>query len=302
MQKKKKFKMLSKSRVAFNVFNYGLFGLFAFMCAYPLWYIFIYSISEPSRVMKETAIIWPLGFSLNNIKQVLKMRGIFHAVMVSVVRTVLGTCGTVFTCTLIGYVFTKRHFPLRTFLYRMLLVTMYISGGMIPTYLVYRTYGLLNNFWVYIIPGLVSPFYVMLVKTFIESIPPSLEESAMMDGARYMTILTRIIIPMSKPIVATIAVYASVAHWNEWMDNLIYTFSNEKLETLQYKLYRYLQETSRLIAQMQESSTDIDLDSMLTPFGVRMTITLITVVPILMVYPFLQRYIVKGIMIGAVKG
>lgn len=294
--------MPSKSRVVFNIFNYGLFGLFAFLCFYPLWYVFIYSISEPSRTVMETTILWPLGFSLSNIRQVLQMKGIFHAFMISVARTALGTCGTIFSCTLLGYVFTKHHFPFRTFLYRMLVVTMYIGGGMIPSYLVNRAYGLVNSFWVYIIPYLISAYYVILIKTFIESIPPSLEESAMLDGAGYMTVLTRIIFPMAKPIVATIGVYASVAQWNQWFDNHIYTFSNSKLETLQYKLYKVLQESSRLAEQMLESSQELNIEIVMTPFGVRMTITLITVIPILLVYPYLQRYIIKGIMIGAVKG
>jgi len=302
MKEKKKFKMPSKSRVAFNILNYGLFGIFTFMCVYPLWYIFIYAISVPGRAASETVILWPLGFSLANLKQVLGMEGIFRSVLLSVARTVLGTCGTVFVCTLLGFVFTKQHFPARTFLYRMLIVTMYIGGGMIPTYLVFRAYGLLNNFLVYIIPSLMSAYYVILIKTFIESIPPSLEESALLDGAGYMTVLVKIIFPMSKPIVATIGVYAAVHQWNAWFDNHIYNFSKKELEVLQYKLYKFLQEAERLIQQMQESSQEMNIDDLLTPFGVRMTVTLITVIPILCVYPFLQRYIVKGIMIGAVKG
>ena len=294
--------MPGRSRVAFNIFNYALFGLFTFMCIYPLWYIFIYAVSEPAKSAVETVILWPLGFSLRNLEQTLQMEGIFRSILLSVARTVLGTCCTVFSCTLLGYVFTKQHFPARTFLYRMLIVTMYVSGGMIPTYLVYRAYGLLNSFWVYIIPSMISAYYVILIKTFIESIPISLEESARLDGASYFTVLTRIIFPMSKPIVATIAVYAAVGQWNAWFDNHIYNFATKELEVLQYKLYKFLNEADRLAKELQESSQEINIEDLLTPFGLRMTVTLITVIPILLVYPFLQRYIVKGIMIGAVKG
>lgn len=302
MQKKKKFTKLSKSRVVFNILNYSLFGLFTLMCVYPLWYIFIYSVSVPSRLVYENVTLLPLGFSLSNLRHVLQLDGLLRSIMISVARTVLGTCGTVFTCTLLGYVFSKRHFPCRTFLYRMLIVTMYISGGMIPTYMVYRAYGLLNNFLIYIIPNLISAYNVILVKTFIESIPSSLEESAMLDGAGYMTTLLRIIFPMSKPIVATIGVYAAVGQWNMWFDNHIYAFSNKKITTLQYTLYKFLQESSRIAEQIQESSQEMGVDNMITPFGVRMTVTMITVIPILLVYPLLQRYIVKGVMMGAVKG
>lgn len=302
MREKKKFKMPGKSRVAFNIVNYGVFGLLAFACIYPLWYIFIYAISDPMRSAVETVIIYPLGFSLNNLTQMLQMEGIFRALFNSVARTVLGTICTVSCCTLLGFVFTKRNFPARTFLYRMLIVTMYVSGGMIPTYIVYRGYGLVNNFFVYIIPGLISAYYVILIKTYMESIPPSLEESALLDGAGYLTVLIRIIAPMSKPILATIAVYAAVGQWNAWFDNHVYNFARKDLEVLQYKLYKYLNEADRIVKQMMESNSDVNLENIITPFGLRMTVTLITVIPILLVYPFLQRYIIKGIMIGAVKG
>ncbi len=302
MQKKSKFKMPGKSRVAFNIFNYGMFGLFTFLCCYPLWYVFIYAISDPAQVASETIVLYPLGFSLYNLEQALQMEGILSAFLVSVARTVLGTCCTVFSCTLLGYVFSKQHFPLRTFLYRMLTITMYVGGGMIPTYMVYRAYGLLNSFWVYIIPTMISAYYVILIKTYIESIPISLEESARLDGAGYFTVLTRIIFPMSKPIVATISVYAAVAQWNSWFDNHIYNFSKKELTVLQYLLYNFLNKAERLLEQMLNSSEGMDIDHLLSPFGLRMTVTLITVIPILLVYPFFQRYIVKGIMIGAVKG
>ena len=294
--------MPGKSRVAFNIFNYGLFGLFTFMCCYPLWYVFIYSISDPAKSSVETVILWPLGLSLSNLQQTFQMKGIFRSITLSVARTVLGTCGTVFSCTLLGFVFSKKHFPARTLLYRMLIITMYVGGGMIPTYMVFRAYGLLNTFWVYIIPSLISAYYVILIKTYIESIPISLEESARLDGAGYFTVLTRIIFPMSKPIVATISCYAAVAQWNAWFDNHIYNFARKDLEVLQYKLYKFLNEAERLANEIAESGQNIDIENLMSPFGLRMTVTLISVIPILLVYPFLQRYIVKGIMIGAVKG
>ena len=147
-----------------------------------------------------------------------------------------------------------------------------------------------------------SAYYVILIKTYIEQLPQSLEESALIDGASTLTIFFKIIMPLSLPIAATIAVYSAVGHWNAWFDNHIYTFNNKNLTTLQYMLYNYLSEAQRLVEQLKQSRQQIDLSQMLTPRGVRMTITMITVVPILLVYPFLQRYFIKGILIGAVKG
>jgi ABC-type glycerol-3-phosphate transport system permease component len=202
----------------------------------------------------------------------------------------------------LGYLFTKEKMPFRKFLYRALMITMYVSGGLVPGYLVIRYYGLLNNFWVYIFPGMVSAYYIILVKTFVEQLPSSVEESAMLDGAGTLTIFFRIIIPMSMPIVATIAVFSCVGHWNSWFDNHIYTFRSTNLTTLQYMLYTYLNQVERLVKQMNELGRDMGLDKMITPKGVRMTITMVTVTPVLFIYPFLQKYFIKGIMLGAVKG
>jgi len=217
-------------------------------------------------------------------------------------RTVLGTTLTTACCMLLGFLFSKPDLPFRGFLYRALTITMYVSGGLIPTYLTIKAYGLLNNFWVYVIPYAVSAYYVILIKTYVEQLPASVEESAEIDGAGVLTIFFRIILPMSLPILATIAVYASVAQWNAWFDNNIYTFSVEKLTTMQYLLYRYLNEAEIISAQIEKSSIEMDISKMITPKGVRMTITMVTVLPVLMVYPFLQRFFIKGILIGAVKG
>ena len=299
---KKKRKLPGPSRIIFNILNYGIFGVFTFLCIYPLWYVFIYTISDPLLTRQQTVILYPLGVSLSNLSKILQIDGLGHAVMISVLRTVLGTCTSLSVNMLLGYIFSKQRFPGRTFLYRMLIVTMYIHGGMIPTYLVMKMYGFVNSFFVYIIPFMISAYYVILIKTFIEQIPPSLEESAFLDGAGYLTVLWKIIFPMTKPIGATIALYAAVYQWNSWFDNHIYAFGNKNITTLQYLLYKYLQQAEKLIEEMKKTNQEFDLENIMTPFGVKMAVTFITVVPILLVYPFLQRYIVKGIMVGAVKG
>ena len=289
----------SKSRIVFSIFNYLFFVLLIIACAYPLWYIFIQSLSGTHMAGK--GLILPYKPTLTNYVQVMQLEGIFHAFLVSVARTVVGTAGTVMCCMLLGYLFTKEQMPFRKFLYRMVTITMYVSGGLIPTFLVIKFYGLTNTFWVYVLPSLVSAYYIILIKTYVEQLPASVEESAMLDGAGVVTIFLRIILPMSLPIVATIAVYASVGQWNAWFDNHIYTFTKDNLTTLQYTLYRYLNEAERIAEQLERGNVDERMLA-LTPTGVRMTVTMVTVLPVLMIYPFLQRFFIKGIMIGAVKG
>lgn len=180
---------------------------------------------------------------------------------------------------------------------------MYFSAGLIPLFLTYRTIGIYNTFWVYIIPGIVTPFNLILCKTYIESLPASLEESAEIDGAGYLVRYFRLILPLSKPILATISVFSAVGQWNNWMDTVLYT-KDKALQTLQYVLYRYLNEANTLaeIAREDPSAMNADLATQLSPLTIKYTISIVTILPILLVYPFFQKYFVKGIMIGAVKG
>lgn len=288
------------SRKVFNVCNIVFFLLLILLCAFPLYYILVQSFS--GSVVAGKGILVPYKPTLKNYSDVFQLEGILPSLGVSVARTVCGTCLTVLCCMLLGYLFTKEELPGRKFFYRLVTVTMYVSGGIIPTFLVIKTYGLLNSFWVYILPTAVSAYYTILIKTYVEGLPASVEESAMLDGAGVLTIFFRIILPMSLPIVATIAVYASVYQWNAWFDNHIYTFTNTALTTMQYKLYKFLNQAEKLAEQIEKSSSDIRADSTLTPQSVRMTVTVIAVIPVMMIYPFLQRYFIKGINIGAVKG
>lgn len=296
---------ITPSRVVFNIINYTVLGLFAIMCFYPFWYILIYSLSDP--VKAQTGItIWFKGFSLFNFEKVLELKGIGSALMISILRTTIGTFLSVFACSFMGYLFSKQEMPGRKFLYRMLVITMYVGGGLIPTYLTISAYHLTNTFWVYVLPGVVSAYNIILVKTFVEQLPGSLEESAILDGAGIFTIYSRIILPLSKPIIATIVTFTAVGQWNAYMDNYLYV-SESSLNTLQYLLYKFLNSTQELTKLLQQGDTSAMQQmgtsaQMLTPLGVRMTITVITVLPIFLVYPFMQKYFAKGIMLGAVKG
>ncbi len=288
----------SVSRKIFNIFNILFFLVIITLCLYPLWYIFIQSLS--SGPLAVNAVAWPINFTLKNYADVFKSGDVPHAFLISVLRTSIGTACTLLACMLLGYLFSKEDMPLRKVMYRILIITMYVSGGLIPTYLVYKAYRLTNSFLVYILPAVVDAYYVILIKTYVEQLPISVEESAMIDGAGTMCIFLKIILPMSLPIVATIAIYASVGQWNSWFDNHIYAISNKKILTLQYMLYRYLQEAESIVRELKERDPGAAVP--ITPRGVRMTVTMITVVPVLCIYPFFQRYLIKGLMIGAVKG
>ena len=232
--------------------------------------------------------------------EVVKLDGIIRAFAVSLARTVIGTAVTVTACSFFAYLVTKELYG-RKYIYRFVIITMYFNSGLIPYYLTMRAYHLTNTFWVYIIPGAISAYYVVLLKTFIESLPISLEESAKLDGAGYITVFFKIIFPLSKPILATITVFSAVAQWNNWFDNYIYVQS-DRLKTLQLVLYEYLNQASQ-ISQMSASSLQHGLGgTSVTAQSVRMAITMVATLPVLFVYPFMQKHFVKGIMLGAVKG
>jgi ABC-type glycerol-3-phosphate transport system permease component len=231
---------------------------------------------------------------------VLRMPVIQNGAVISVLRTIIGMLATVLCVSHMAYLFSKREMPMHKPLYRFVIVTMYFGAGLIPYYLTIRLLGLFNTFWVYIVPGLVPVYYMVLIKTYIESIPISLEESAMIDGAGYYKRFFRIIIPLCKPILATIALFCMVSQWNSFMDTLLY-ITDYKLYTLQYILYQMIHNTAS-IQSLAESGEYIDKAEMLSSTTIMLTVTIIITLPIICVYPFVQKYFVKGIMIGAVKG
>lgn len=286
--------------LAFNAVNYLLLTVLVIVTIYPFYYIFIYSISDPIEVQKGV-YLWPAGFSLEAYQATIQLPGIADSAIVTVSRTVLGTLITVFSCSFFAYLITKDEMPFRKIIYRFVLITMYFNAGFIPWYLTMKTYGLQNNFLLYIIPTAISGFNIILIKTFIEQLPASLEESAKIDGAGYFKIYTRIIFPLSMPIIATIAVFSAVGQWNTWFDNF-FLVENPKLQTLQLVLYNFLNQSSNLSNMTTEQLSRGDMVRSLTPQSIRMTITMIVTLPIVLVYPMLQRYFVKGIMMGAVKG
>jgi putative aldouronate transport system permease protein len=201
----------------------------------------------------------------------------------------------------LGYLFTKQMWG-RSFWYRFLVITMYFNAGLIPWYLTMLKLGLTNHILAYILPAIVQPFFIILVKTFVESTPLALQESAQIDGAGYFTIFSKIILPLITPILATIAIFSAVNQWNSFTDTL-FLITDQNLYTLQFILYRYMNEANSIAQLMKQSSGGMmDLSNMATPTSIQTTVSMVVVLPILLVYPFFQRFFVKGIMIGAVKG
>ncbi len=287
----------------FDVINYLAFGIFTLMCVYPFYYIFINTISDNTLTARGQVMFYPIGVHFSNYKQVLKIAGLADATLVSIARTVLGTGLTVFASAFVGYIVTKEKLWHRKLCYRFIVATMYFNAGIIPWFILMMNIGFTNNFLAYIIPGIVSPFNIILVKTYIESIPPALEESAQIDSAGYWTRFTRIVLPLCMPILATVTVFSAVGQWNSFQDTL-FLMTDRKLYTLQFLLYRYINESNALATILKNSNGAVNMNLSLvqTPTSVRMTVTMIVVAPILLVYPFFQRYFVGGIMIGAVKG
>lgn len=286
--------------IVFNTVNYTFLTLLVIITIYPFYYIFIYSISDPIEAQKGV-YLWPAGFSLEAYQKTISLNGIKDAALVSLGRTVIGTVLTVFACSFFAYLITKEEMPFRKVIYRFVLITMYFNAGFIPWYLTMKAYHLQNSFLLYVLPSAIVGFNIILIKTFIEQLPASLEESAKIDGAGYFKIFTSIVFPLSMPIIATIAVFAAVGQWNTWFDNF-FLVSDPKLQTLQLVLYNLLNQTSNLSSLTSEQLTRGDVVRTLTPQSIRMTITMLVTLPIVLVYPFLQRYFVKGIMLGAVKG
>jgi len=292
--------------IIFQFVTVGAYLLFAFLCLYPFYYLLLVSVSSPDAVAKGAVLFFPRDFTLIYYDRILRMDGIFNAFFVSCARTIIGTILTVFFSSILAYVVTKKEMVARRFFYRATVFTMYVNAGLIPWFIALRAYGLKDSFLLYVLPAAVSPFAVVLIKTYIESISPSIEESAFVDGAGFFTIFRTIIVPLSKPVIAAVAVFSAVYQWNQWQDNF-FLVNKASLQTMQYTLMLFLRQAETLALAMAQNSKDpLLLEQLkrnpLNPFTVRTAITMVTIVPILVVYPILQRYFVTGIMLGAVKG
>ena len=273
--------------------------LFVIITLYPVLNTVAISFNDGIDAVRGGIHLWPRIFTLSNYKTVLNQQNIITGAVVSVARTVLGTIFALVTNALLAYVVSRKRFLFRSQLSLFWVITMYVNGGMIPTLVLYRNLNLTNTFWVYVIPGMISAFNVLVLRTYMEGLPSALEESAMIDGANDFTIFTRIISPLCKPVYATVALFVAVGQWNSWFDAMLYNRMNAQYTTLQYELMKLL---SSVMQQSGSATTGGNTAAAaVTPVTVRAAATVVTMLPIILLYPFLQRYFVSGMTIGSVK-
>lgn len=283
--------------ITFDAVNLIFMCLVVFLTAYPFIYILIYSVSDPN-VVGSSFLLYPKGFNLDSYKAAFEYAEIPHALLVSVTRSVLGPALTIIVTSMVAYPLTREDLIGRKIVSRYFIFTMYFSSGMIPVYLLYSRLGLSGTYWVYILPLLMNVFDMILIKTYIESLPKSLEESARLDGANDIQLFFKIIFPLCKPIIAAVFLFECVNHWNSFMDTMLYNAQNDNLHTLQYVLVNFVETRT---SSIEQAKAQLGF-SRFSSTSLRMSITVIVILPILFVYPFLQKYFAKGLMVGAVKG
>jgi len=271
---------------------------------YPLYYVFVYSINDPSAVAPGLMLI-PRRVSFDAYRSIFANPAMIRAFFISASRAVLGSVLSLIVMSLIAFPLSIRALPGRRFFNFYFIITMYISAGLIPYFLLINNLGLTDSFWVYIIPGLVNVFFMILIRTYMEGLPDSLRESAQIDGAGYFRIFVSIIMPLSLPVMAAVALFTAVNQWNAFSDTLLFNIRSEHLYTLQFVLSRMVQglriqdpaQADAVAQQLHAAGVQI-----VTPRTLRLAATMFTIVPITLVYPFLQRFFVKGLMIGSIKG
>jgi putative aldouronate transport system permease protein len=289
-----------------NILYSGIIGLilaiFVIITIYPIINTLAISFNDALDAMRGGIYIWPRKWSLNNYTTVLHKDSITTGLYISVLRTVVGTVLQLSVTALISFVLSRKNFIFSKPISMLFVLTMYVNGGLIPSFLLLRNLGFMNSFWVYIIPGMVSAFNMLVIRTYMNGIPDSLEESAMMDGAGYFKIFTRIIVPLCKPVFATIALFIAVGQWNSWFDTMLYNRMADNLTTLQYELMKLLSSVSQLSGDANTSSLTSSVTSVqVTTKSVRAAATILTCLPIVALYPFLQRYFITGLTIGGVN-
>ncbi|NMM51000.1 carbohydrate ABC transporter permease [Paenibacillus aquistagni] len=279
----------------FDLVNMILLSLFTIVILVPLWNVVVSSFSSGRALAEGGFLFWPSEFSLENYRAVFRDESIWQSFLISVSKTVIGVVTHVFFCAMVGYGLSKKYVRGRKLYMTMGVITMFFSGGMIPTYLLIKSLGLLNSFWVYIIPALLSFYDVIILMNFFRNVPDSLEESAKIDGAGDWRIFLYIMIPLSMPAIATIALFNGVGQWNDFMTTKLY-ITDQSLYPLQMKLYEIIVQSQ---TQSMQNSGTFAIET--TTKGVQLCTIVITTMPIVVMYPILQKYFISGMMLGAMK-
>lgn len=268
------------------------------MCLYPFIYILFYSLSTSGEA-GDGLMLYPKGFTVDAYTLMLtSVSEIPHAFLISVLRSIIQPVLAILVTSMGSYVLARRDLIFRGFWVKYITITMYFSSGMIPYYILMGKLKLVGTFWIYIIPVLFNVFNMLLIKTYMENLPPSLQESAVIDGANDFIQFFRIVLPLCRPVLAAILLFECVGQWNAYSDTMIYNSNKPEYYTLQYVLMKFIQTST---SSVEEARMKAHLSTVSTS-SLKMALTIITVIPILLVYPFLQKYFAKGILVGSIKG
>ncbi|MDG5473216.1 carbohydrate ABC transporter permease [Jeotgalibacillus sp. ET6] len=287
----------------FDIINYSFLTVVLLVTLYPFLNVLAISLNESTDTVRGGITIFPREFTLTNYQTIFEYDNLITGFINSTLRTVIGTVLGVVSSAMVAFTLSRADFQGRKAFSTVLVLTLYFSGGLIPGYMLMRDLQLIDTFWVYVLPGMVNAFNIIIVRSFMDGLPFALQESAKMDGANDFAIFWRIILPLCTPVLATIALFIAVGQWNSWFDTYLYNSSNPSLTTLQFELMKILQNTTMGAtdanafrdAQGQEAASSV------SPESIKMAISMVTIIPILLVYPFLQRFFVQGMTLGAVK-
>jgi putative aldouronate transport system permease protein len=291
----------TRSEKLFDLFNYILLALIVVVTLYPFLNVLAISLNNSTDTVRGGIYIWPHQFTLDNYKTIFQYEGLLQGLQISILRTLVGTVLGLVCASMLAFTLSRVDFRARKFISTFLALTMYFSGGMVPVFILMRDLHLLGTFWVYIFPGLISAFNVFVIRSFMDGLPYALQESAKLDGANDFTIYWRIILPLCKPVLATIALFLAVNQWNSWFDTYLYNGASPKWTTLQFELMKVLQSTQQGGSSITNSNDMAQQMAQISPESIKMAITITVTLPILLVYPFLQKYFVGGMTLGAVK-
>jgi len=287
----------------FDWLNYTFLTLVLIVTLYPFLNVLAISLNESTDTVRGGITIFPREFTLENYKAIFEYDNLVTGFINSTLRTIIGTVLGVFSSAMVAFTLSRADFQGRKVISTLLVLTLYFSGGLIPGYMLMRDLHLIDTFWVYVLPGMVNAFNIIIVRSFMDGLPYALQESAKIDGANDFAIFWRVILPLCTPVLATIALFVAVGQWNSWFDTYLYNSSNPSLTTLQYELMKILQNTTMgsTDANAYRGTQAQEAAASVSPESIKMAISMVTIIPILIVYPFLQRFFVQGMTLGAVK-